>query len=60
MKYEVMKSKYQIIVTGASGFIGSNLIAYLINQKFNVKPYFNYYYMLNSRINLAIIEIFYT
>ena len=40
MKYEVMKSKYQIIVTGASGFIGSNLIAYLINQKFNVIGYY--------------------
>lgn len=48
-----MKSKYQIIVTGASGFIGSNLIAYLISRKFNV---IGYYRNISYRIKKLNIE----
>ena len=31
-----MKKKKTILVTGGCGFIGTNLISYLINKKFNV------------------------
>lgn len=31
-----MKKKKTILVTGGCGFIGTNLINYLINKKFNI------------------------
>ena len=37
MKNKIMKTKYshKIIITGGSGFIGTNLIEYLIQNNFN-------------------------